>query len=159
MNQMFSHTTSLATRYHSGRDGQMLSSMEVHSTQRRATFILTIRFQVCTISGQFRSASLSMTYEGLHTLRLGVSLGAIHDSAERYPHPDTRKAVRQINSIAKLHHLLFSGFTDLLVLVRQQPSFKRLQSFCAVHPSPVRVWGQLFFSRGKERARSIVLWN
>ena len=38
--------------------------------------------------------------EGLHTLRLGVSLGAIHDSAERYPppncHPDTRKAVRQI---------------------------------------------------------------
>jgi NACHT domain len=33
---------------------------------------------------------------------LGVSLGAIHDSAERYPppncHPDTRKAVRQIIS-------------------------------------------------------------
>jgi NACHT domain len=40
------------------------------------------------------------SYEGLHTLRLGVSLGAIHDSSERYPppncHPDTRKAVRQI---------------------------------------------------------------
>ena len=89
-----------------------------------------------------------MTHEGLHTLRLGVSLGAIHDSAERHPppncHPDTRKAVRQINSIAKLHHLLFSDFTDLLVLVRQ-PSFKRLQSFCAVHPSPVRVLGAAFF--------------
>ena len=39
-------------------------------------------------------------YEGLHTLRQGISLGAIHNSAERYPppncHPDTRKAVRQI---------------------------------------------------------------
>ena len=38
--------------------------------------------------------------EGLHYLKLGVSLGAIHDSAERSPapncHPDTRKAVRQI---------------------------------------------------------------
>ena len=38
--------------------------------------------------------------KGLDILRLGVSLGAIHDSAERYPspncHPDTRKAVRQI---------------------------------------------------------------
>ena len=127
----------------------MLSSMGVHSTQRRATFILTIRFQVCTISGQFRSASLSMTYEGLHTLRLGVSLGAIHDSAERYPHPDTRKAVRQINSIAKLHHLLFSGFTDLLVLVRQQPSFKQLQSSVQYIRVQSEFWGQLFFSRGK----------
>ena len=39
-------------------------------------------------------------YEGLHTLRLGVSLGAVHDSSERFPppncHPDTRKAVREI---------------------------------------------------------------
>ena len=38
--------------------------------------------------------------EGLRTLQLGVSLEAIHDSAERYPpancHPDTCKAVRQI---------------------------------------------------------------
>ena len=31
--------------------------------------------------------SLSMTNEGLHTLRLEASLGAIHDSAERYPSP------------------------------------------------------------------------
>ena len=41
-----------------------------------------------------------MTHEGLHTLKLGVSLGAIHDSAERCPppscHPGTRNAVRQI---------------------------------------------------------------
>ena len=41
-----------------------------------------------------------MTHEGLHTLKQWVSLGAIHDSAERYPpancHPDTRMAVRQI---------------------------------------------------------------
>ena len=41
-----------------------------------------------------------MTLEGLQTLKLELSFGAIHDSAERYPppncHPDTRKAVRQI---------------------------------------------------------------
>ena len=38
--------------------------------------------------------------EGLHYLKLGASLGAIHDSAERSPapncHPDTRNAVRRI---------------------------------------------------------------
>ena len=38
--------------------------------------------------------------EGLRTLRVGVSLGAIHDSSERFPspncHPDTRKEIRQI---------------------------------------------------------------
>ena len=39
----------------------MLLSMGVHSTQRKATFILTIGIQVCTIPGPFRRASLFMT--------------------------------------------------------------------------------------------------
>ena len=41
-----------------------------------------------------------MSNEGLHTLKLAVSLGAIHDSGERYPAPNchlnTRKAVQEI---------------------------------------------------------------
>ena len=52
----------------------------------------------------FRSVQNIFSYRwpnvGLHILRQAVSLGAIHNSAERYPspncHPDTRKAVRQI---------------------------------------------------------------
>ena len=36
--------------------------------------------------------------------------------------------------IANVRHLLSSGFTDLLVLVRQR-SFRQLQSFCAVYPN------------------------
>ena len=50
--------------------------------------------------GPFRKHPYQWPNEGLHNLRPGVSLGAIHDSAERYPppncHPDTRKVVRQI---------------------------------------------------------------
>ena len=90
-------------------------------------------------------------YEGLNTLRLGVSLGAIHDSSERYPppncHPDTRKAFERLSytgSIAKVWHL-FSGFTDLQVPVRRR-FFKQLQSFCAVHPNPMRTLAAAFSS-------------
>jgi hypothetical protein len=40
---------------------------------------------------------------------------------------------------------LFSGFTDLLVPVRQR-FFRQLQSFCAVHPDPIRILGAAFSS-------------
>ena len=58
----------------------------LHSTQRRVTFIFTIEIQnlVCTISCPFRRQLMNPN-EGLYTLRLGASLGAIHDSAERLP--------------------------------------------------------------------------
>jgi hypothetical protein len=36
-----------------------------------------------------------------------------------------------------------SGFTDLLVPVRQR-SFRQLQNFCAVHPDPVKIMGAAF---------------
>ena len=48
-----------------------------------------------------------------------------------------------IGSVAKVRRLFSSGFTDLLVPVRQQ-YFKQLQSFCAVHPNPVRIMGAAF---------------
>ena len=76
--------------------------MGVHSIQPKAIFILTIRIQVSTISewSVQKSILIDDLNEGLHILRLGASLGAIHNSAERYPppncHPDTRKAVREI---------------------------------------------------------------
>ena len=81
--------------------------MGAHSTQHRVTFIITTGIQnmVSTISeglSMFRRVFLLMTWpnEGLRDLKLAASLGAIHDSAERYPAPnchlDTRKAVRQI---------------------------------------------------------------
>ena len=73
----------------------------VQLIQHKATFTSTIQKLVCR---RFQSAQ-NRPYrfgsnEGLHTLRLASSLGAIHDSGERSPppncHPDTRKAVRQI---------------------------------------------------------------
>ena len=81
---------------------QMLWSMGAHSTQHSVTFIFTKEIQnpVCTFSGSFRRTHPYQWTKGLHDLKLGVCLGALHDSAERSPapncHPDTRKAVRQI---------------------------------------------------------------
>ena len=46
-------------------------------------------------------------------------------------------------STAKVH-LPSSGFTDLLVQVKQL-SFRQLQSFFAVNPSPIRILGAVFF--------------
>ena len=84
----------------------MLCSMGVHLTQHRVTFMFTISIQNLVCIYNFRSVQKITLIDGhwpnvgLHILRQGVSLGAIHDSAERYPspncHPDTRKAVRQI---------------------------------------------------------------
>ena len=137
----------------------MLSSKGVHSYQHRATFISTIGIQVCTISGPFRRTSLSMTqwYEGLHTLlRLGV-IGAIHDSAERYPppncHPDTRKAVRQIildwihsENSASFFFWLYgpagAGKTAILQAIAEL--------LCSPSESDQSFGGSFFFSRGKK---------
>ena len=51
----------------------------------------------------------------------------------------------QTGSVTKVQHLLSSGFTDLLVLVRQR-SFRQLQSYCAVHPDLVIILGAAFSS-------------
>ena len=44
----------------------------------------------------------------------------------------------------KVRHLLFSGSTELLAV--RQRCIRRLQSFCAVHPDPVRSFGAAFLS-------------
>ena len=120
-------------------------------------FIFTIGTQnlVCTISEPFRRAFLSMTI-GLHILRLGVSLGAIHDSAERYPspncHPDTRKAVRQIildwihsESSASIFFWLYgpagAGKTAILQAIAEL--------LCSPSESSQNYGASFFFSRGK----------
>ena len=99
-----------------------------------------------------------MTNEGLHTLlRLGVSLGAIHDSAERYPppncHPDTRKAVRQIildwihsESLESFFFWLYgpagAGKTAILQAIAE--------FLCDPSESSQNFGGSFFFSRGKQ---------
>jgi hypothetical protein len=93
--------------------------------------------------------------EGLHILRLGVSLGAIHDSAERYPppncHPDTRKAVRQIildwiysESSASfwLYGPAGAGKTAILQAIAE--------FLCSPDGSRRNFGGSFFFSRGKQ---------
>ena len=95
--------------------------------------------------------------EGLHILRLGVSLGAIHDSSERYPapncHPDTRKAVRQIildwicnESLASFFFWLYgpagAGKTAILQAIAQ--------FLCSPDGSGQNFGGSFFFSRGKQ---------
>ena len=104
------------------------------------------------------NASSSMT-EGLHILRLGVSLGAIHDSSERYPtpncHPATRKTVRQIildwirdessaSSFFWLYGPAGAGKTAILQAIAEflfSPSGSE---------SGQNFGGSFFFSRGKQ---------
>ena len=133
--------------------------MAVHSTQHRATFILPIGIQnlVCT-QFQFRSEEHPYRWpnEGLHILRLEVSLGAIHDSAERQPppncHPDTRKAVRQTildwihkessaSSFFWLYGPAGAGKTAILQAIAEY--------LCSPSGSGQNFGGSFFFSRGK----------
>ena len=94
--------------------------------------------------------------KGLHYLKLGVSLGAIHDSAERYPspncHPDTRKVVRQIildwirsRSSASFFFWLYgpagAGKTAILQAIAEL--------LCHPSESSQNFGGSFFFSRGK----------
>ena len=89
-------------------------------------------------------------------LRLGVSLGAIHDSAERHPppncHPDTRKAVRQIildwihnessaSSVFWLYGPAGAGKTAILQAIAEY--------LCSSSGSGQNFGGSFFFSRGK----------
>ena len=99
-----------------------------------------------------------MINEGLHTLlRLGVSLGAIHDSAERYPppncHPDTRKAVRKIildwihkESIASSFFWIYgpagAGKTAILQAIAE--------FLCSPSGSGQNFGSSFFFSSGKK---------
>ena len=133
--------------------------MGVHSTQRRATFIFTIGIQnlVCTFSDRSEEHPYRCPNEGFHILRLGVSLGAIHNSAERYPppncHPDTRKAVRQIildwiqsESTASSFFWLYGpagpGKTAILQAIAE--------FLCSPSGSDQNFGGSFFFSRGKQ---------
>ena len=90
-------------------------------------------------------------------LKLGVSLGAIHDSAERYPtpncHPDTRKAVRQIildwiktDCWASYFFWLYgpagAGKTAILQAIAEL--------LCSTSGSDQNFGGSFFFSRGKQ---------
>ena len=94
--------------------------------------------------------------EGLHYLKLGVSLGALHDSAERSPapncHPDTRKAVRQIildwirnESSASYFFWLYgpagAGKTSILQAIAE--------FLCSPSGSDQNFGGSFFFSRGR----------
>jgi hypothetical protein len=106
---------------------------------------------------KLRRASLSMwPNEGLHTLRLGVSLGAIHDSAERHPppncHPDTRKAVRQIILDWIDNESLASSFFWLYGPVGggKKAILQAIAEFlCSPPGSSQNFGGSFFFSRGK----------
>ena len=90
-------------------------------------------------------------------MRLGVSLGAIHDSAERYPspncHPDTRKAVRKIildwihsessaSSFFWLYGPAGAGKTAILQAIAE--------FLCSPSGSGQNFGGSFFFSRGKK---------
>ena len=89
-------------------------------------------------------------------MRLGVSLGAIHDSAERYPppncHPDTRKAVRQIilewihsESLASYFFWLYGpAGAGKSVILQAIAEF-----LCSPSGSCQNFGGSFFFSRGK----------
>ena len=89
-------------------------------------------------------------------MRLRVSLGAIHDSAERYPppncHPDTRKAVRQII----LDWIHSESSASFLWLYGPAGAGKTaiLQAFaeflCSPSESDQNFGGSFFFSRGKQ---------
>ena len=135
----------------------MLSFVGVQSTQCRVIFIFTITIQnlVCTISIQ-KSILINDQMKGLHYLKLGVSLGAIHDSAERSPapncHPDTREAVRQIildwiscESSASYFFWLYgpagAGKTSILQAIAE--------FLCSRCGSDQNFGGSFFFSRGK----------
>ena len=98
-----------------------------------------------------------MTHEGLRDLKLAVSLGAMHDSAERYPppncHPDTRKAVRQIildwihrESLGSIFFWLYgpagAGKTAILQAIAE--------FLCSPSGSGQNFGGSFFFSRGKK---------
>jgi energy-coupling factor transporter ATP-binding protein EcfA2 len=99
-----------------------------------------------------------MTNEGLHTLlRRGVSLGAIHESAERYRppncHPDTRTAVRQIildwtrnECSTSLFFWLYgpagAGKTAILQAIAE--------FLCSTSGFTQKFGGSFFFSRGKQ---------
>ena len=89
-------------------------------------------------------------------MRLGVSLGAIHDSAERYPspncHPETRKAVRKIildwidsENLASSFFWLYgpagAGKTAILQAIAER--------LCSPSGSDQNFGGSFFFSRGK----------
>ena len=89
-------------------------------------------------------------------MKIGVSLGAIHDSAERSPppncHPDTRKAVRQIildwirsESSASYFFWLYgpagAGKTSILQAIAE--------FLCSPSGSDQNFGGSFFFSRGK----------
>ena len=89
-------------------------------------------------------------------MRLGVSHGAIHDSAERYPspncHPDTRKAVREIildwidsessaSSFFWLYGPAGAGKTAILQAIAE--------FLCSPSGSGQNFGGSFFFSRGK----------
>ena len=89
-------------------------------------------------------------------MKLGVSLGAIHDSAERSPapncHPDTRKAIRQIildwirtESSASYFFWLYgpagAGKTSILQAIAEY--------LCSPSGSDQNFGGSFFFSRGK----------
>ena len=104
--------------------------------------------------------------EGLRDLKLGVSLGAIHDSVERDPppncHPDTRKAVWQTildwihnessASFFWLNGSAGAGKTAILQAIAEL--------LCSPSESGRNFWGSFFFSRGKNgRDRGHLLFS
>ena len=102
------------------------------------------------------NASLSMT-EGLHILRLGVSLEAILDSSEHYQapncHPATRKTVRQIildwirieSSVSSFFWLYGAAGAGKTAILRAIAEFLFSPS-----GSDQNFGGSFFFSRGKQ---------
>ena len=90
-------------------------------------------------------------------MKLNVSLGAIHDSAERYPppncHPDTRKAVRQI-ILDWIHNESSESYFFWLYGPAGAGKTAILQAIaellCSPSESGQNFGGSFFFSRGKQ---------
>ena len=90
-------------------------------------------------------------------MRLGVSLGAIHNSSERFPppncHPDTRKAVREIildwihseSSTSSFFWLYGSAGAGKTAILQAISEF-----LCSKPESDENFGGSFFFSRGKK---------
>jgi len=120
------------------------------------------QFSNVIIHGTINSAQGNINFnnseQGLHALRLEVSLGAVHDSAARYPapncHPDTRKAVRQIimdwvhdheegsaSPFFWLYGPAGAGKTAILQAIAE--------FLCSSSESDENFGGSFFFSRGE----------
>ena len=129
------------------------------STQHRMTFTFTIGIQknpsqVFTISGPFPyrwpnyPESFSWSDSRLFRTLLGAKLSPWYPQC---------RSIDWIRNESSASSFLCSGFTFTDLVPIRQRSSRQLQSFYAVHPDPVRIFGGcFFFSKGAIKAISFL---